>query len=86
MARRRCAGHSLTHRLIPPPTCAAALLIQGSTCVYSRKVEYLHKLVYNALEAVAHKRCVRTKPALAASPHARRPQPRSLRPGRGRAG
>jgi Condensin II complex subunit CAP-H2 or CNDH2, N-terminal len=35
----------------------AALLIQGSTCVYSRKVEYLHKLVFNALEAVAAKRC-----------------------------
>ena len=85
-APRRGAGvPALTHSPAAP-ACAAALLIQGSTCVYSRKVEYLHKLVYNALEAVAHKRCVRTKPALAASPHARRPQPRSLRPGRGRAG
>ena len=25
--------------------------------MYSRKVEYLHKLVFNALEAVATKRC-----------------------------
>ena len=40
----------------------AALLIQGSTCVYSRKVEYLHKLVFNALEAVAAKRCARAAP------------------------
>ncbi|KAG2437466.1 hypothetical protein HXX76_006116 [Chlamydomonas incerta] len=30
----------------------AALLIQGSTCVYSKKVEYLYNLVYQALEAV----------------------------------
>ncbi len=28
----------------------AALLIQGSTAVYSRKVEYLHRLVLQALE------------------------------------
>ena len=41
----------------PLPSSPAALLIQGSTCVYSRKVEYLHKLVFNALEAVATKRC-----------------------------
>jgi hypothetical protein len=45
---------------------AAALLIQGSTCVYSRKVEYLHKLVYNALEAVASKR--RARPLSLSSP------------------
>ena len=31
----------------------AALLIQGSTAVYSRKVEYLHSLVLRALELVA---------------------------------
>ncbi|GFR40266.1 hypothetical protein Agub_g435 [Astrephomene gubernaculifera] len=30
----------------------AALVIQGSTCVYSKKVEYLYNLVYQALEAV----------------------------------
>ncbi|PNH05578.1 Condensin-2 complex subunit H2 [Tetrabaena socialis] len=30
----------------------AALLIQGSMCVYSKKVEYLFNLVYQALEAV----------------------------------
>merc|ERR1719502_2512181 len=28
----------------------AALLIQGSTAIYSRKVEQLHQLVYQALE------------------------------------
>ncbi|EKX32603.1 hypothetical protein GUITHDRAFT_148517 [Guillardia theta CCMP2712] len=30
----------------------AALLIQGSTCVYSRKVEYLHRLVFAVLEII----------------------------------
>ena len=34
----------------------AALLIQSSACVYSKKVEYLHTLVYQALEAVKLKR------------------------------
>ena len=38
--------------------CAAALVIQGSACVYSKKVEYLHKLVYQALEFIAEKRSV----------------------------
>jgi hypothetical protein len=49
--------------LLAATRLAAALLIQGSTCVYSRKVEYLHKLVYNALEAVASKRRAPTTPA-----------------------
>ena len=31
----------------------AALLIQGSTCVYSKKVEHLHNLVFQALELVS---------------------------------
>ena len=35
---------------------AAALVIQASACVYSKKVEYLHTLVYQALELVAHTR------------------------------
>jgi hypothetical protein len=30
----------------------AALVIQGSACVYGRKVEYLHALVFNALDLV----------------------------------
>jgi len=34
----------------------AALLIQGSACVYSRKVEYLYNLVYQTLELVSSKR------------------------------
>eukprot|EP00873_Tetraselmis_striata_P038572 jgi/Tetstr1/458836/TSEL_045219.t1 len=34
----------------------AALLIQGSACVYSRKVEYLHSLVYRALDVIADTR------------------------------
>ena len=37
--------------------CAAALVIQGSACVYSRKVEYLHTLVLQALAYVADKKC-----------------------------
>lgn len=34
----------------------AALVIQGSACVYSKKVEYLHSLVYQALEFVAERK------------------------------
>jgi hypothetical protein len=33
----------------------AALLIQGTTCVYSRKVEYLHRLVLQVLDVIDHK-------------------------------
>jgi condensin-2 complex subunit H2 len=32
--------------------CAAALLVQGSAHVYSKKVEYLHQLVYQALDVI----------------------------------
>ncbi|XP_059182010.1 condensin-2 complex subunit H2 [Centropristis striata] len=45
----------------------AALLIQGSTCIYSKKVELLHRLVYNTLEYINDKNQKRTKEA-AASP------------------
>ena len=41
-----------------PAPAAAALLIQGSACIYSKKVEYLHTLVYQALEFIAERRCV----------------------------
>ncbi|KAI8476661.1 MAG: hypothetical protein J3K34DRAFT_516252 [Monoraphidium minutum] len=34
----------------------AALLIQGTTCVYSKKVEYLHNLVFRALETIHNKK------------------------------
>lgn len=34
----------------------AALLIQGSAMIYSRKVEYLYTLAYQTLELVAEKR------------------------------
>jgi hypothetical protein len=34
----------------------AALLIQGSTAVYSKKVEYLHQLVLKSLEFITQKR------------------------------
>lgn len=34
----------------------AALLIQGSTSVYSRKVEHLHNLVFQALELISSNR------------------------------
>eukprot|EP01104_Vermistella_antarctica_P009610 TRINITY_DN2486_c0_g2_i2.p1 TRINITY_DN2486_c0_g2~~TRINITY_DN2486_c0_g2_i2.p1 ORF type:complete len:778 (-),score=275.31 TRINITY_DN2486_c0_g2_i2:28-2361(-) len=33
----------------------AALLIQGSTCVYSRKVEFLHRLVFQTLDLIQGK-------------------------------
>ena len=33
----------------------AALLIQGSACVYSKKVEYLYTLVYQVLNLVTSK-------------------------------
>ena len=31
----------------------AALLIQGSACIYSKKVEFLHALVFKTLELLA---------------------------------
>lgn len=34
----------------------AALMIQGFTCVYSRKVEYLYNLLYSALEHILQKK------------------------------
>lgn len=34
----------------------AALLIQGSTAVYSKKVEYLHQLVLQSLEYITNKK------------------------------
>ncbi|NXI73675.1 CNDH2 protein, partial [Anseranas semipalmata] len=34
----------------------AALLIQGSACVYSKKVEYLYSLVYQALDFISSKK------------------------------
>ncbi|PKU31115.1 condensin-2 complex subunit h2 [Limosa lapponica baueri] len=35
----------------------AALVIQGSACVYSRKVEYLYSLVYQTLDFISNKKC-----------------------------
>jgi len=34
----------------------AALIIQGSACVYSKKVEYLYALVYQVLDVLANKK------------------------------
>ncbi|NXC78398.1 CNDH2 protein, partial [Anhinga anhinga] len=34
----------------------AALLIQGSACIYSRKVEYLYSLVYQTLDVISSKK------------------------------
>ncbi|NWV76192.1 CNDH2 protein, partial [Dasyornis broadbenti] len=34
----------------------AALLIQGSACIYSRKVEYLYMLVYQTLDCISNKK------------------------------
>ena len=34
----------------------AALLIQGSACIYSKKVEFLHALVYKTLEMLAQRK------------------------------
>ena len=35
---------------------AAALLIQGSACIYSKKVEHLYSLVYQTLNQVVEKK------------------------------
>lgn len=48
--------HSTDINFSPPPATSAALVIQGSACVYSKKVEYLHGLVYQALELVADRK------------------------------
>jgi len=42
----------------------AALLIQGSSAVYARKVEYLHSLVYKTLEALTEKKNKKSKVGL----------------------
>jgi condensin-2 complex subunit H2 len=34
----------------------AALLVQGSACVYSKKVEYLYSLAYQVLDLVSCKK------------------------------
>ncbi|XP_039617163.1 condensin-2 complex subunit H2 [Polypterus senegalus] len=34
----------------------AALLIQGSACIYSKKVEYLYSMVYQALDCISNKK------------------------------
>lgn len=39
---------------------AAALVIQGSACVYSKKVEYLYTLLYQTLDYLIEKRHVLT--------------------------
>ena len=42
---------------------AAALLIQGSAHVYSKKVEYLHQLVFQALDVIARQEVRDARPA-----------------------
>ncbi|RRT72519.1 hypothetical protein B296_00032043, partial [Ensete ventricosum] len=44
------------HEVNPVNFAEAALLLQGSIQVYSRKVEYLHSLVLHALEFLSQKR------------------------------
>lgn len=39
----------------------AALLIQGSTIIYSRKVEYLYSLVFNVLELLTQNKTTEKK-------------------------
>jgi hypothetical protein len=34
----------------------ALMQLQGTTCVFSKKVEYLHSLVYQALETIFNKK------------------------------
>ncbi|XP_028397673.1 condensin-2 complex subunit H2-like [Dendronephthya gigantea] len=42
----------------------AALLIQGSACIYSKKVEYLYSLVYQTLDMIASKRQLLQAPSV----------------------
>ncbi|CAH1787250.1 unnamed protein product [Owenia fusiformis] len=42
----------------------AALVIQGSACVYSKKVEYLYSLVYQALDLLANKKTQKQGPSV----------------------
>ena len=48
--------YALTYSELRVLLPAAALVIQGSACVYGKKVEYLHSLVYQALEFIAEKK------------------------------
>ena len=52
----RCTTHSCACSFVEP-TAAAALLIQGSACVHSKKVEYLHSLVDHTLEIIIKQKC-----------------------------
>jgi condensin-2 complex subunit H2 len=45
-------GGGTSSRLQSLNFAEAALLIQGSTCVYSKKVEHLHNLVFQALQLI----------------------------------
>ena len=36
----------------------AALLIQGSTCIYSKKIEFLYALVFQTLDVLSSKKLV----------------------------
>jgi hypothetical protein len=41
---------------VPAAVCLLLCCLQGTTCVFSKKVEYLHNLVYQALETIFNKR------------------------------
>jgi hypothetical protein len=45
-----------SHSPAPPCTTPYTSRTQGTTCVYSKKVEYLHNLVFRALETIHSKK------------------------------
>ena len=53
-----CAGPSNRHQHTcqPPSLTTKQTTKQGTTCVYSKKVEYLHNLVFRALETIHSKK------------------------------
>jgi hypothetical protein len=49
-------GRASSAMRVNPPLLTTRRTLQGTTCVYSKKVEYLHNLVYQALETILNKR------------------------------
>ncbi len=54
--------------MYPPFLHSAALLIQGSACVYSKKVEYLYSLLYSTLDVLIKKKHKQNKAASSVGP------------------
>lgn len=81
---QRCAtaGPALNRPRAPSRAPARRARPQGTTCVYSKKVEYLHNLVFRALETI-HNKKQRERAAAAEEDGGKRSRQVRARRGRG---